>query len=284
MQVIDPNARGWRQTYFNAQTIPFWGVHVAAIVGVAALGFSWLGVGLALAFYVVRMVFVTAGYHRYFSHRSFRTSRAFQFVLAVATMASAQKGVLWWAAYHRHHHRHSDEPRDVHSPRHGFWWSHLGWILSPDQQAPDLTTVKDLSRYPELRWLERAWFLPPVVLGLATWAVGGAFALVWTFLVAQVLIWHGSFSVNSLSHMIGTRRFETRDDSRNHWLVALITCGEGWHNNHHHRPGAARQGVRWWEIDLTYYVLRALAVVGLVWDVNGPRTRAREPEREARVA
>ena len=281
MQLDEASALGWRRTYFNAATVPFWGVHVGAVVGLVLLGFSWTGLALTLALYLVRMIFVTVGYHRYFSHRSFRTSRAFQFVLACLTMASGQKGVLWWAAMHRHHHRHSDDPTDVHSPRHGFWWSHLGWILSPRQMVPDLATVKDLSRYPELRWLERNWFLPPVVVGVVTWLAGGSFGLVWAFLVPQTLIWHGSFSVNSLSHVIGTRRFATRDDSRNHWLLALITCGEGWHNNHHHRPGSARQGFAWWEYDLSYYFLRALAVVGVVWDLH--EKPARE-NLEARVA
>jgi len=284
MEQIRPIERHWRRTYFNGQTAVFWGVHLGALVGVVALGFSWAGLALALGSYYLRMFFVTAGYHRYFSHRSFRTSRAFQLVLAVAAVACGQKGVLWWAAQHRHHHRHSDDPQDVHSPRRGFWWSHLGWFLSPDAKVPDLATVKDLSRYPELRWLERVWLLPPVALGVATGLLGGPFALVWSFCVAQVLVWHGSYSVNSLSHLIGTRRFPTRDDSRNHWLLALITCGEGWHNNHHHRPGAARQGLRWWELDLTYYALRALALPGLVWDLNAPRARAEEHEPEARVA
>ena len=166
---------GWREVYFNPQTAVFWGVHLAAIAGVVALGWSWTGLALALALYAPRMFFVTAGNHRYFSHRSYRTSRAFQFVLAIGAVATGQKGVIWWASHHRRHHRLSDRPGDIHSPREGFWWSHMGWMLSRDQDGTDLSSVKDLTRFPELRWLERFWMVPPVAAGVLTWAVGGVF-------------------------------------------------------------------------------------------------------------
>ena len=155
----------------------------------------------------------------------------------------------------------------------------MGWILSRELEGTDLASVKDLARYPELRLLERIWLVPPVLVGVSTWAVGGMFGLVWGYFVCQVLFWHGTFTINSLSHVFGTRRFDTRDDSRNNWLLAIITFGEGWHNNHHHRPGAVRQGFHWWEIDVSYYVLRALAAVGLVWDLRTPAQR--EPLDEA---
>jgi stearoyl-CoA desaturase (Delta-9 desaturase) len=280
MQSVPETRRPWRQTYFNHTSIAFWGVHVAAIAGVATLGWSWSGVALALAMYAWRMFFVTAGNHRYFSHRSYRTSRVFQFLLALGGVATGQKGMLWWAAHHRRHHRLSDRPGDAHSPREGFWWSHMGWILSREHEGTDLASVKDLARYPELRLLERVWFLPPVLVGVGTWAVGGMFGLVWGYLVAQTVFWHATFTINSLAHVFGSRRFDTRDDSRNHWLLALLTFGEGWHNNHHHRPGSARQGMRWWEIDLSYYILRGLAAVGLVWDLRavGEREPSNEPD------
>jgi stearoyl-CoA desaturase (delta-9 desaturase) len=271
----------WRAVYLNVSTIPFWSIHVAAIVGVLALGWSWRGVALALALYAPRMFFATAGYHRYFSHRSYRTSRLFQFVLALGAVATGERGVLWWASTHRRHHRLSDRPGDAHSPRDGFWWSHMGWMLSRENEGTDLAAVKDLARFPELRLLERYWMIPPVAAGALTLALGGAFGLVWGFLVAQVLFWHGTFTVNSLAHVFGTRRFATRDDSRNTWWLALPTFGEGWHNNHHHRPGVVRQGVRWWEIDVSYVILRALASVGLVWDLRGPGA---EEEPARRVA
>jgi stearoyl-CoA desaturase (Delta-9 desaturase) len=260
-----------RETYFNAGSLPFWGVHVVAVVGVIALGFSWTGLALALAFYVARMFFVCAGYHRYFSHRSFRTSRLFQFILGFGAQTAMQRGILWWAAKHRQHHRASDTPDDVHSPRQdGFWWSHVGWSTSQTSSGTDLALVRDLARYPELRALDRAKHLPGVLLAAVLLLVGGVHALVWGFFVSTVLLWHGTFTINSLAHVIGKRRYPTADDSRNHWGLALITLGEGWHNNHHRYPASARQGFRWWEIDLAYIALRALAAVGVVWDLRRP--------------
>jgi len=273
-----------RTTYFHLGTVPFWTVHLAALGGAIACGLSARGIALALCAYFARMVFVTAGYHRYFSHRAFKTSRAFQFVLAVLAQSSGQKGVLWWASHHRRHHRYSDTPRDVHSPRqYDFWYAHLGWILSPRWTATNLGMVTDLARYPELRWLNRAGIqlLPAVALAAAFALIGGLQALVWGFFVSTVLLWHGSFSINSLAHLFGRRRYATTDDSRNNWLLAIATTGEGWHNNHHHYQSAANQGFFWWEIDLTYYVLRGLRLVGLVWDLRRPPG---EVTRDLRVA
>jgi len=250
---------------------PFVAVHLAAVVGVIALGWSWKGLALALALYAVRMFGVTAGYHRYFSHRSFRTSRAGQFVLAVLAMSSSQKGVLWWASHHRIHHKFSDQPGDVHSvARDGLFWSHVGWILAAKYEATDESRVRDLSRYPELVWLDRWWWTPPAALGVGLFLVGGWFALVWGFLVSTSLLWHGTFTINSLSHTFGSRRYATTDDSRNNALLALITLGEGWHNNHHHYQRSVRQGFFWWEIDVTYYVLRLFAALGIVRDLHAP--------------
>jgi stearoyl-CoA desaturase (Delta-9 desaturase) len=268
--VQDAQARGWRRTYFNALTIPYWGVHILAIVGIAITGFSWLGLALAFACYVPRMFFVTAAYHRYFSHRSFKTSRPFQFLLALGATITAQKGPLWWAAHHRIHHKLSDAPGDLHSVvQSGFWWAHHGWILSRDLEGTDLSRIKDFSKYPELRLLNTYWMVPVVAIAVVMFAAGGFFALVWGFAVAQVLCWHGTFTINSLSHVWGNRRYATDDDSRNNFALAVITMGEGWHNNHHHYQVSARQGFYWWEIDCTYYALRALEAVGLVWDLHG---------------
>ena len=274
-------AKGWRHVYFNYMTIGFWGIHAAAIAGIVVLGWSWLGLALALAAYVPRMFFVTGAYHRYFSHRSYKTSRWFQFVLAVGATLTVQKGPLWWAAHHRLHHKLSDAPGDLHSVRQsGFWWSHMGWILSRDLEGSDLSRIKDFSRYPELRWLDRWWIVPPLALGVLTAVLFGWFAFVWTFAVCQVLVWHGTFTINSLSHVWGGRRYATEDDSRNNPVLAVITMGEGWHNNHHHYQVSARQGFFWWEIDATYYVLRGLAAVGLIWDIHGvpEHIRGDEPE------
>jgi stearoyl-CoA desaturase (Delta-9 desaturase) len=259
--------------HFRVTSLAFWGVHVAAIVGVVALGWSWSGFAVALGSYFVRMIVVTAGYHRYFAHRSFKTSRAFQFLLALGAQSAAQKGVLWWASHHRWHHKYSDTPKDVHSVRQrGFWYAHIGWIMGPEWDKTDRSLVADLAKFPELRALDR-WgvhLLPTVALALAFLLLGGVPGLVWGYFVSTVLLWHGSFSVNSLAHLWGKRRYATADDSRNNWALALITAGEGWHNNHHHYQSSANQGFRWWEIDVTYYVLRVLALFGLIWDLRRP--------------
>jgi stearoyl-CoA desaturase (Delta-9 desaturase) len=261
--------RGFLRVYFNALTIPYWAIHITAVVGIAVLGFSLWGLALALACYLPRIFFVTGAYHRYFSHRSYRTSRWFQFVLALGATATGQKGPLWWAAHHRVHHKLSDAPGDLHSVvQQGFWWAHHGWILARELEDTDLSNVKDLAKYPELRWLNRWWMLPPLAVGVATFALGGFSGFVWGFCVSQVLCWHSTFTINSLSHLWGGRRYATHDHSRNNLLLALITLGEGWHNNHHHYQVAARQGFFWWEIDGTYYVLRLLAAVGLIWDLH----------------
>ncbi len=278
MNAVDAaRARGFRRVYFNALSIPYWGVHVLAIVGVIITGFSWQGLVLAVACYWPRMFFVTGGYHRYFSHRSYKTSRWFQFFLALGATLTAQKGPLWWAAHHRIHHKLSDEPGDLHSViQSGFWWSHHGWVLSRDLEDTDDARIKDFSKYPELRWLNTYWVVPVVGIAVVMFLAGGFFALVWGFAVAQVLCWHGTFTINSLSHVWGKRRYKTTDDSRNNPVLAIITMGEGWHNNHHHYQVSARQGFYWWEIDCTYYVLRALSVVGLVWDLHGVPEHIRE--------
>ena len=178
----------------------------------------------------------------------------------------------------------ADTPADLHSPlQRGFWWSHMGWFLTPRGFRTDWDVIPDLRRFPELRWLDRFDIAVPVLLAvglffLGRWFehaypqlhTGGAQLLIWGFFVSTVLLFHATVTINSLAHRFGTRRYDTADNSRNNWLLALITFGEGWHNNHHHFPGAARQGFRWWEIDLTYYVLRALSLVGLVWDIQTP--------------
>ena len=252
-------------------SVPFVAAHVAAVAGVLLLGWSWSGFALAVGLYYLRMFGVTGGYHRYFSHRSYRTSRAFQFVLAVLAMTSVQKGVLWWASHHRLHHKNSDQPGDVHSVlREGFIWGHVGWILSYDYQGTDMERVRDLAKYPELRFLNRWYFLPTVGFGVLTFALGSWWGFVWGFLVSTTLLWHGTFTINSLSHMFGRRRYRTTDNSKNSFLLALITMGEGWHNNHHYYQRATNQGFFWWELDLTYYVLKLLSAVGLVWDLHNP--------------
>lgn len=263
------------------RALPFLGMH-AACLAVPWVGVSPVAIAVAVALYALRMFAVTGFYHRYFSHRTFRTSRAVQFAFAVVGASSVQRGPLWWAAHHRHHHRHAETQRDPHSPVvHGFWRSHLTWFLTPRAFRTHVERIPDLVRYPELRWLDRFDIAVPVALAVACFGLGallervapqlgtnGWQMLVWGFFVSTVVLFHATVTINSLAHVFGTRRFDTSDDSRNNWLLALLTFGEGWHNNHHFFPGTARQGFRWWEIDLTYYGLRALALVGLVRDLK----------------
>jgi stearoyl-CoA desaturase (delta-9 desaturase) len=258
------------------RTVPFIAMHLACL-GVFWVGVSPLALGVAAALYALRMFAVTGFYHRYFAHKTFKASRATQFVFALIGSASVQRGPLWWAAHHRNHHRHADTALDVHSPQHGFWWSHMGWFLTRRGFRTDWSVIKDLSRFPELRVLDRFDILAPVLLAVALFFLGawlgrthpqfgtdGPQLLIWGFFVSTVVLFHATVTINSIAHRIGKRRYATRDTSRNNWLLALITFGEGWHNNHHFFPGAARQGFRWWEIDITYYVLRLLAVFGIV--------------------
>ncbi len=239
-------------------------VHVLAL-GVFAVGFSWTGVALCLGSYYLRMFAITAGLHRYFAHRTYRLGRAPQFLLAFLAQTSAQKGVLWWAAHHRHHHKWSDTPKDIHSPlQDGFWWSHIGWVLSWKYDETNLALIPDFAKYPELRWLDRNQYAPVLLYGLAAWVLFDWTGLFWGFFLSTVFLWHGTFSINSLAHVFGRRVFPTNDTSRNSFLLALATMGEGWHNNHHYYPSSAAQGFRWWEIDATYYVLWLLAQVRIV--------------------
>lgn len=246
-------------------------------------GVSPIALYMCAFFYVLRMFAITAGYHRYFSHRSYTTSRAFQFVLALLGSAAAQKGPLWWAASHRHHHKHSDTEHDLHSPGlQGLWWAHAGWVLSDKADDADLNLVKDLTKFPELVLLEKFHYVPPLTLLGGSYILGvllshfpslhtsGLQMMVWAALISTVLLYHGTFMINSLAHMIGTVRFKTHDDSKNSLLLALITLGEGWHNNHHRYPGSERQGFYWWEIDITHYILTGLSKIGLVWDLRTP--------------
>ncbi len=250
------------------RVIPFLGMHVACLA-VFWVGWSVTAVSVAFGLYVVRMFAVTGFYHRYFSHRTFTTTRAGQFIFALIGASAVQRGPLWWAAHHRKHHRYSDTELDAHSPRHhGFWWAHMGWITSPSNFATDLEAVPDLAKYPELRFLDRFDILIPVLLAVTLFLAGGWQLLVWGFFISTVFLFHGTSFINSLAHVMGRRRYATGDDSRNSFILAVITLGEGWHNNHHKYPGATRQGFFWWELDLTYYGLKVLSWLGVLWDLR----------------
>lgn len=251
-----------------AAALGFGLVHVAAL-GVLALDFSWEGVALCLGSYYLRMFAITAGFHRYFAHRTYRMNRFWQFVMAFVGQTAAQKGVLWWAAHHRHHHRFSDQPEDIHSPvQKGFWWSHMGWILADEYEATEYEAIRDFTKYPELVWLDRNQFLAPMLYGLGLWLAFSWTGLFWGFFLSTVLLWHGTFAINSVTHVFGKRVFETRDTSRNSFILAIVTMGEGWHNNHHHFQASAAQGFLWWQVDPSLYLIRLGRLLGIAKDLR----------------
>jgi stearoyl-CoA desaturase (delta-9 desaturase) len=250
--------------------IPFVLLHLGCIAAIWT-GITWQAVTICVALYWLRMFGVTAGYHRYFSHRAYTTSRVFQFCLAVLAQSSAQKSVLWWAYKHRHHHLYSDTEVDVHSPRHkGFIYSHVGWIFARQHDLTDFSKVTDLTRYPELVLLHRFELAPAIITGALCFLLAGWSGLVVGFCWSTVLVYHATFCINSLAHVMGRKRYVTGDDSRNNWLLAFFAMGEGWHNNHHAYQSSARQGFKWWEFDFTFYLLKALSWVGVVRGLKTP--------------
>jgi stearoyl-CoA desaturase (delta-9 desaturase) len=277
--------------------LPFILLHLGCL-GVFLCGWSWMAVGAAVLLYLVRMFAITGFYHRYFSHKTFHTSRVAQFFFAVLGATAVQRGPLWWSYQHRHHHRHSDEEEDVHSPTiRGFWWSHIGWITSGRNFPTDYSYVRDLEKFPELVCLNRFDSLVPALFAVALFAFGcflhacapalGVTSwqlLVWGFFVSTTVLFHATSSINSLAHLLGKRRYETEDNSRNSLILALITLGEGWHNNHHRYMSATRQGFYWWEIDISYYMLKALSWTGLIWDLKPVPSSAYENHNSIRPA
>ncbi|KPQ30112.1 MAG: stearoyl-CoA desaturase (delta-9 desaturase) [Marinobacter excellens HL-55] len=279
---------------FNwVRVLPFIALHLACLLAFFT-GVSTFAIVFAIGFFVIRMFAITGFYHRYFSHKTFKTSRAAQFIFAIIGASAAQRGPLWWAAHHRHHHQHSDDPEDLHSPHQGgFWWSHAGWFTCDAGFAMDQRRIRDWLKFPELRFINRFDSLIPAafavliyLLGeaLAAWAPGlgtdGFQLLVWGFFVSTVFLFHATVSINSLSHVWGKRRFDTDDDSRNNFWLALVTLGEGWHNNHHRWPQSVRQGFRWYEIDVTWYGLWLLSKLGVIWDLNPIPVHIQEETRE----
>ncbi len=271
------------------RVMPFVVLH-AGCLGVIFVGWSWFAVGAAVFLYFARMFAVTGIYHRYFSHKTYSTSRIGQFLLAVWGGTTVQRGPLWWAYHHRHHHKHSDDEHDAHSPHvHGFWWSHIGWITSRRNFPTDYSQVKDLAKFPELVFLNRFDIIVPVLFATAIFGVGvaleafapglgtsGAQMLVWGFFFSTTALFHGTSCINSMAHLMGKRRFKTDDDSRNSFILSLICLGEGWHNNHHRYQSATRNGFYWWEIDLTYYGLKMLSWTGFIWGFKAVPKRVLE--------
>ncbi|MBN44925.1 MULTISPECIES: acyl-CoA desaturase [unclassified Methylophaga] len=273
------------------RVIPFLVLHLACLA-VFFVGISAVAVLMAVALYLIRMFAITAFYHRYFAHKSFKTTRPVQFLFALIGASATQRGPLWWAAHHRQHHRHADQPADPHSPKQGFFWSHMGWFLSGKHYQADYTLVPDWQRFSELRWLDRYDLAVPVLLALALFILGvllekyfpgsgtsGWQMLVWGYFISTVVLLHATLLINSMAHCLGKKRYQTADESRNNLFLALLTLGEGWHNNHHHYPASARQGFYWWEVDISYYILKLMQKSGLIWDVRTVPLHKRESKK-----
>ena len=274
------------------RVIPFIILHLSCFM-IFFVGFSWTAFVVCMSLFAIRMFAITGFYHRYFSHKTFRTSRFVQCLFAMIGATAVQRGPLWWSAHHRGHHMHSDTTEDKHSPKeHGFIWSHMGWFLTKSNFVTNTKLIRELIRFPELRIIDRFDLLMPLALSISLWVIGyyleqyepslhtnGFQLFIWGFSVSTIMLYHATFLVNSVAHQWGKKRYETKDTSRNNFLIAILTFGEGWHNNHHHYPGSARQGFYWWEIDLTYYVLKCLAMMGIIWDVRTVSENIRESKK-----
>jgi stearoyl-CoA desaturase (Delta-9 desaturase) len=251
--------------------VGYWGLH-AMCLGAFFTGVSKTDLVLCAVSYFVRMFGVMVGFHRYFSHRAFKATRGMQFVLAFLGTLGVQKGVLWWAAHHRFHHRYSDTEMDVHSPlQRSFLYSHCGWHLDVKNRGTDYTRVADLMKHPEIVWLNDWDVVPQALYAILLFVFFGWSGLIWGFFISTILLWHAIHGIGSFGHRFGGyRRFVTTDNSRNKWFLAIALLGEGWHNNHHFFPSSARQGFVWWEYDIGYYILKVLSWFGLVWDLRQP--------------
>jgi stearoyl-CoA desaturase (delta-9 desaturase) len=259
-------------------SIPFLGIQLLPLLAFVT-GVTTKAVVLGVVLYFVRMLAITGGYHRYFAHKTYRLGRVSQFMVAFVGETAAQKGVLWWASRHRDHHKYADTERDPHSPQKGFWWAHIGWILSGRYSKTEYDNIQDFAKFPELVWLNEHDWVPPWILGVACFLIAGWSGLVVGFFASTVLLWHNTFMVNSVAHVWGSRRYGTADTARNNPAVAVLTMGEGWHNNHHHYPACARQGFFWWEIDVTYYLLRMGKTLHIVKDLKEPPAQAKAARR-----
>lgn len=275
----DPSTWAPNEHINKRSSIPFIALHFLPFLAFVT-GVTWRAVWLAVALYFGRMLAVTGGYHRYFSHRSYHLRRVPQFILAFAGATCAQKGPLWWAAHHRAHHQNSDTESDIHSPIRGFWWSHVGWILCDKYNKTDTARIKDLTRYWELVWLDKYDWVATWSLGFLCYLIAGWSGVVIGFFASTIVLWHSTFTINSLSHLFGRQVYETDDTSRNNLILAITTSGEGWHNNHHRYPWSARQGFEWWQIDVTYYFIRAFSFIGIVSDIKTVPKEVREEARD----
>jgi stearoyl-CoA desaturase (Delta-9 desaturase) len=258
-------------------------MHIACI-GIFFTPAGWSAILIFLTTYTLHVFALTAGYHRYFSHKTYKTSRTFQFLMALLGTTAAQRDPLWWASHHRLHHQYADTEEDPHSPiRRGFWWAHLGWVMRRECMETRFDRIKDFAKYPELRWLNRHPYLPAILFALLLyslgaglekaapqWGASGTQFLFYGFFLSTIAVYHVTFSINSILHMYGKRPYHTADQSRNNWPIALLTMGEGWHNNHHRYALSTRQGFKWWQLDLSYLILRGLQALHIVWEIREP--------------
>jgi len=258
--------------------------HIGAIA--AFFFFSWPAVIAAVFLYwMCTGLGISLGYHRLHTHRSYKTPLLLEYFFAVCGALTLEGGPIFWVATHRIHHQNSDKPGDPHSPRDGAWWSHIGWILVGEAKHNNTKLMSkyapDLARHRFYVWLNDYHWLPMVVLGLLLLAIGGLPMLLWGVCLRVVFGLHATWLVNSATHMWGSRRFATRDDSRNNWWVALITFGEGWHNNHHAHPTSARHGLAWYEFDISWITLKVMKVLGIAKSVQVAKISTSIAEREA---
>jgi stearoyl-CoA desaturase (delta-9 desaturase) len=267
--------------------VVFWAVQASALLAFVvpptpAHLALWAGSHFA------RAVGLTLAFHRYFAHRSFKMHRATRFFWALVGTAAMQKGPLWWAGHHVRHHRFADREGDPHSPAvSGVYYAHIGWFLNDarnDRVGEANPVIRDFGTAREIAWLDRWYVVPPLALAAALFAVGGLPWLVWGFCVPTVTLAHATFAINTVNHMFGSRRFDTRDESRNNALTAIFAAGEGWHNNHHRYQRAARNGFYWWELDPTWYVIRAMAALGLAWDLHAVPARVYDEARALKAS
>lgn len=263
--------------------IAFSAMHLACLA-IFFVNYNITALFVFLITFSMRTFALTAGYHRYFSHKSFQTSRVFQFILALVGTWASQKGPLWWSGHHRYHHIHSDKETDMHSPKNGVFQAHVGWVFEARSDEVDPKFIKDWNKYPELVWLDKyahesfaLYLVGLFILGSCisyfypTLETSGLAFVFWGGILSTVLLYHTTFSVNSICHIFGSRDYQTTDNSRNNWLIALITFGEGWHNNHHKFAYSIRNNLKFWQIDITYMILCILKRFRIVWDFKQPR-------------
>ena len=265
---------------FTPGFFPFVILNLSALL-VFTTHFSWTGVLVCIGSYYLRMFGVTGVYHRYFSHKAYKMGRISQFFMAFLGATACQKGPLWWGVHHRHHHAFSDKPEDLHSPKRGFWHSHMLWFLTEESIDVDYKKIGDYAKFPEIRFIDKYWYLPPTIYALALYFIGGWHIVAWGFFLSTFFLQHGTYTINSLSHLFGNQRYYTGGDtSRNNWLLAIVTIGEGWHNNHHKYGASARNGFFWYEYDITYYIIKLLSFVGITRDLKPVPERIMNEGRE----